>query len=162
RRAAQWLIDHTTGDVGVVELSGTSGSSVAADRAKGFREGIAGAPRVRILRIAASQTGEFARARARKVMENIIQAKGNEIRAVYARKDEMARGAIRALRAAGRGPGKAVTVVSIDGERGALESILRGELGESVESNPRFGPRALETFEKWQRGEPVPPKIILN
>jgi len=162
RRAAQWLIDHTTGDVGVVELSGTSGSSVAADRAQGFREGIKNAPRVRILRIAASQTGEFARARARKVMENVIQAKGREIRAVYAHNDEMALGGIQALKAAGMGPGKDVIVVSIDGERAALESIVRGELGASVESNPRFGPLALETYEKWKRGETIPPKVIMT
>jgi galactofuranose transport system substrate-binding protein len=162
RRAAKWLIDHTTGDVGVVELSGTSGSSVAADRAQGFRDGIGSTPRVRIVKIAASQTGEFVRSQARKVMENIIQAKGKEINAVYAHNDEMALGAIQALKSAGMGPGTNVTVVSIDGERAALESILRGELGASVESNPRFGPKALEAFEAWQRREPVPPKIILE
>src|SRR5262249_32636108 len=88
--------------------------------------------------------------------------KGKEIRAVYAHNDEMGIGAIQALKAAGMTPGKEVTVVSIDGERAALEAIIRGELGASIESNPRFGPLALESFAKWQRGQPVPSKIILT
>ena len=160
RRAARWLVEHTEGEIGVIELTGTSGSSVAADRGQGFREGLSAAgSRVQV---AASQTGEFARGQARKVMENIIQARGKDIRAVYAHSDEMGLGAIQALKAAGRRPGKDVVVVSIDGERDALESIVRGELGASIESNPRFGPLAVKTFEQWQRGEPVPSKIILD
>ena len=160
RRAARWLIEHTEGELGVIELTGTSGSSVAADRGQGFRDGLrAAGSRVQV---AASQTGEFARGQARKVMENIIQARGKDIRAVYAHSDEMALGAIQALKAAGRQPGKDVVVVSIDGERAALESIARGELGASIESNPRFGPLAVTTFEKWQRGEPVPAKVFLD
>jgi ribose transport system substrate-binding protein len=95
-------------------------------------------------------------------MENVIQAKGRDIRAVYAHNDEMALGGIQALIAAGMTPGKDVIVVSIDGERAALESIIRGELGASVESNPRFGPLALETYEKWKRGETIPPKVIMT
>ena len=81
--------------------------------------------------------------------------------AVYAHNDEMGLGAIQALRSAGRHPGRDVTVVSIDGERLALEAILRGELGASVESNPRFGPLAFATLDRLRAGQAVPPKILL-
>jgi ribose transport system substrate-binding protein len=74
----------------------------------------------------------------------------------------MALGAIEALKAAGRAPGRDVTVVSVDGERAALEAIQRGELGATVESNPRFGPLAFETVEQVRRGEPVPPKKLVT
>src|SRR3954447_16068891 len=53
RRAAGWLVRATGGTAGVAELTGTAGSSVALDRARGFREGIAAHPGVRIV---ASQT----------------------------------------------------------------------------------------------------------
>lgn len=134
RRAAEWLVKETGGTAGIVELTGTPGSSVASDRAKGFREVIAQHPGMKIL---ASQTGEFSRATGQRVMQNIAQSLGPQITAVYAHNDEMALGAIQAVRAAGRTPGTDVRIVSIDGQRAALEAIQRGELGATVESNPR-------------------------
>ena len=159
KRAAEWLVQATGGNAGIVELTGTPGSSVAQDRSKGFREVIARHPGMKIL---ASQTGEFSRANGQRVMQNIAQSLGPQITAVYAHNDEMALGAIQALRASGRTPGTDVKIVSIDGQRAALEAIQAGELGATVESNPRFGPLAFETIDKWRKGEQVPPKIILT
>jgi ribose transport system substrate-binding protein len=159
RRAAEWLANHTNGKAAIVELIGTSGSSVASDRKKGFMNEIAKHPDMKIIE---SQDGDFSRAKAQNVMQNIIQAKGKQITAVYAHNDEMALGAIQALKAAGMQPGKDVLIVSIDGERAALEAIIRGEMNASVESNPRFGPLAFDTLEKYLRGEKLPPQIILQ
>ncbi|MGZ8411549.1 MAG: ABC transporter substrate-binding protein [Gemmatirosa sp.] len=159
QRAAQWLAQTANGQAKIVELSGTPGSSVATDRAKGFRDELAKHPGMTIL---ASQTGNFTRAQGERVMQNIAQSLGSQITAVYAHNDEMALGAIQALKAAGRQPGKDVTVVSIDGQRAALEAIQAGELGATVESNPRFGPLAFETIEKIRAKQSVPPQIILS
>ena len=74
----------------------------------------------------------------------------------------MALGAIEAFKAAGIKPGVDVTVISVDGERAALEAIVRGEMGATVESNPRFGPLAFDTIDKVRRGEKVPPKILIT
>ena len=142
-----------------MELTGTPGSSVAADRAKGFREVIAGHPEMKIL---ASQTGEFSRAIGQRVLQNIAQSLGKQITAVYAHNDEMALGAIQALKAANFKPGEDVKVVSIDGQRAALEAIQRGELGATVESNPRFGPIAFDTIDELRRGEKVPTKKLIT
>ena len=159
QRAAEWLAQATGGKAQIVELSGTPGSSVAADRAKGFREGIAKYPDMKIL---ASQTGNFTRAQGERVMQNLAQSLGPRVTAVYAHNDEMALGAIQALKATGRKPGQDVTIVSVDGQRAALEAIQAGELGATVESNPRFGPLAFDTIDKWRKGEPIPEKIILT
>jgi ABC-type sugar transport system substrate-binding protein len=159
RRAAEWLVQETGGQAGIVELTGTPGSSVAADRAKGFRDVIDQHPGMKIL---ASQTGEFSRAQGQRVMQNIAQSLGRQITAVYAHNDEMALGAIPALKAAGLNPGTDVKVVSIDGQRAALEAIQRGELGATVESNPRFGPIAFDTIEELRRGETVPPQKLIT
>ena len=159
RRAAEWMAKATNGQAKIVELSGTPGSSVAADRGKGFREGIAKYPGMTIV---ASQTGNFSRAQGDRVMQNIAQSLGAGVTAVYAHNDEMALGAIQALKAAGRKPGTDVTVVSVDGQRAALEAIERGEMGATVESNPRFGPLAFDTIDKFRKGEPIPPQILLE
>ena len=157
-RAADWLAQTTHGTATIVELTGTPGSSVATDRAKGFRDEIAKYPGMRIV---ASQTGDFARAKGQEVMQNVAQSLGRGFTAVYAHNDEMALGAIQALKAAGRTPGKDVLVVSVDGEKAGLEAIQRGELGATVESNPRFGPLAFETVEQVRRGDRVPPKKLV-
>lgn len=159
RRAGDWLAAQTNGKANIVELSGTPGASVAADRAQGFRDAISKHPDMKII---ATQTGNFSRATAQGVMQNLAQSLGKKINAVYAQNDEMALGAIQALRAAGLIPGSDVIVVSVDGERAALEAIERGDLGATVESNPRFGPLAFDTIEKLRTGEPLPPKILIT
>jgi ribose transport system substrate-binding protein len=159
RRAGEWLAAQTNGTANIVELSGTPGASVAADRAKGFREEIAKHPNMKII---ASQTGNFSRATGQGVMQNIAQSLGKQINAVYAHNDEMALGALQALTTAGLKPGTDVKVVSVDGSRGALEAIDRGELGATVESSPRYGPLAFATIEKLRKGEMIPPKILVT
>ena len=157
-RAGEWLINATDGEAKIAELEGTTGASVTNDRAEGFRNAIQGESGMEIV---ASQSGDFTRAGGQKVMEQLIQA-NPDINAVYAHNDEMAIGAIQALKDAGKTPGEDVTLVSIDGTRDALQAIIDGELGATVESNPRFGPLTFETVEKFLAGEPIPQKIILE
>jgi galactofuranose transport system substrate-binding protein len=157
KRAGEWLPKQSTGKAGIVELTGTTGSSVANDRSKGFTDAIAANPDMKII---ASQDANFTRAEGQKVMENIIQSKGKEITAVYAHNDEMALGAIQALKAANMNPGKDVLVVSIDGQKTALQAIIAGEMNATVECNPRFGPLAFDALERYLKGEKLPPQII--
>ncbi|HEX8197942.1 MAG TPA: ABC transporter substrate-binding protein [Pyrinomonadaceae bacterium] len=158
-RVGEWLAKNTGGKAGIIELQGTAGASVAIDRAQGFRNAIGKYPDMKIL---ASQPANFSRAEGQKVMENLIQAHGKNITAVYTHNDEMALGAIQALKAANMNPGKDVKVVSVDGQKSALEAIMAGDLNITVESNPRFGPIAFDTYEKFLRREQLQPKIILE
>ncbi|HEX9928848.1 MAG TPA: ABC transporter substrate-binding protein [Pyrinomonadaceae bacterium] len=158
-RVGEWLAKNTGGKAGIIELQGTAGASVAIDRAQGFRNAIGKFPDMKIL---ASQPANFSRAEGQKVMENLIQAHGKNITAVYTHNDEMALGAIQALKAANMNPGKDVKVVSVDGQKSALEAIIAGDLNITVESNPRFGPIAFDTYEKFLRREQLQPEIILE
>ena len=157
-RAAEWLAKATGGKAKIVELQGTVGASVTADRGKGFREGIKKHPGMKVI---ASQTGNFTRADGQNVTEQIIGAYP-DLTAVYAQNDEMAIGAIQALTDAGYAPGKDVTVVSVDGEQDALQAIIDGTLGATVETNPRFGPLAFDTARKFLSGQPVPKRIFVQ
>ena len=47
-------------------------------------------------------------------------------------------------------------MVSIDGENAAMDAILDGTLGASVESSPFFGPIAFETMMAYINGEDIP------
>ena len=157
QKVGEWVVKNTNGKAGVVILEGTTGASVALDRNKGFLDAIKSSPDIKVL---ASQSGDFSRAEGQKVMENLIQAHGKNITVVYTHNDEMALGAIAALKAANMNPGKDVKVVSIDGQKSALEAIVAGDMNVTVECNPRFGPIAFDNYEKFLKGEQIPPKII--
>ncbi|MFJ5775220.1 ABC transporter substrate-binding protein [Streptomyces sp. NPDC093094] len=159
KRAADAMIEATGGKGKVAILLGSSGNSVTTDRTKGFVDQVkAAAPG---LEIVAQQTGEFARDKGQQVMEQLIQSKP-DITAVYAENDEMALGAVTALKAAGKTPGKDVKIVSIDGTRNAVQALANGELNAVIESNPRFGPLAFETAQKFYSGEGIPEDVIIS
>ena len=152
RRAAEWLVGNSDGTEIIVELEGTTGSSPANDRKQGFDDVIAEQEGMEIV---ASQSGDFARDKGRRVMETLLQSHP-DLTTVYAHNDEMAIGAIQALEAAGRTPGEDVTIVSIDGTRDALQAIIDGKMGVTVESAPFFGPIACDTMKAYAAGEKVP------
>ena len=156
RRAAEWLTKEMGGNAKIIQLEGTTGSSPANDRAKGFADYIKDHPGMQIV---ASQSGDFARDKGRQVAETLLQA-NPDATAIYAHNDEMAVGAIAAIEAAGKVPGKDIIIVSIDGTRDALQAIIDGKMGATVECSPFFGPKAYDTLVAYANGEPIPPKII--
>ena len=156
QRVAEWLVKNAGGKTNIIELEGTTGSSPANDRKKGFDDVIAKHPEFKIL---ASQSGDFARDKGRQVMVTLLQDNPN-VNVVYAHNDEMAIGAIAALEAAGKKPGKDVLVLSIDGGKEAVQLVIDGKINYVVECNPRFGPKAFDTLEAYARGEQIPAKLI--
>lgn len=158
-QAAIWLAKASKGQANIVELTGTPGSSVARDRSLGFQRVLQRYPGMKII---ASKSGDFARIPGQKAMEEIIQATKEPISAVFAHNDEMAIGAIQALKAAGITPGKDVVLVSCDGERDALKAIIAGELGATVECSPFFGPKVFDVIERYLSGAQIPPRIIVE
>ncbi len=156
RRVAEWTLANFNGDKGIiVELEGTTGSSPANDRRKGFDDVMAKHDNMTIV---ASQSGDFARDKGRQVMETLLQAHP-DVNIVYAHNDEMAIGAIQALELAGRKPGEDVLIVSIDGTRDALQAIIDGKMGVTVESSPFFGPLACDVMKRYAAGETIEPWV---
>lgn len=154
-QVANWVLENFEGEGVIIELEGTTGSSPANDRRKGFDDVMNAQDNMTIV---ASQSGDFARDLGRQVMETLLQAHP-EVNIVYAHNDEMAIGAIQALELAGRKPGEDVLVVSIDGTRDALQAIIDGKMGVTVESSPFFGPLACEVMNKYADGETIEPWV---
>ncbi|MBO9629733.1 ABC transporter substrate-binding protein [Shinella sp. WSJ-2] len=156
KRVAEWLAKNANGKSKIIELEGTTGSSPANDRKKGFDEAIQAAGGFEIV---ASQTGDFARDKGRQVAEALLQAHP-DADIIYAHNDEMAIGAIAALEAAGKVPGKDVLVLSIDGGKEAVQLVVDGKIAAVVECNPRFGPKAFETMQRYAKGEAIEPNLV--
>jgi ABC-type sugar transport system substrate-binding protein len=135
----------------VVELAGTVGTSAAEERGEGFHEAIEGSGVV----ITQSQTGNFTQTEGKAVMEAFL-AQSRDIQGVFAQNDDMALGAIEAIKEAGLKPGVDIKIVSIDATSGAFEAMLAGELNVSVECNPLLAPQVYEAALRALNGEELP------
>jgi ABC-type sugar transport system substrate-binding protein len=69
----------------------------------------------------------------------------------------MALGAIQAIEAAGLKPGKDVMVVSIDGEKEAVQAVADGKINCVVECNPMVGPLVFDAVQNVLAGKDVAP-----
>jgi len=160
RKAGRWLLENTKdvqGDINIVELQGTVGSAPANDRKKGFAEIIAAEPRYKIIR---SQTGDFTRAKGKEVMEAFLKAEGKKINVLFAHNDDMAIGAIQAIEEAGLKPGTDITIISIDGVKGAFEAMIAGKLNVTVECSPLLGPQLMAAVKDVVAGKQIPKRIV--
>ena len=157
-RAADAMI-KATGDSGnVAILLGASGVNVTVDRTAGFKDQLT--KKGSKLKVVAEQTADFTREKGRTVTEQLLAANPN-INAIYAENDEMALGAVAALKAAGKKAGD-VKIITIDGTKGAVQGIVDGWIAGVIESNPRFGPLAFDTAEKFLSGTAVRENVIIK
>jgi simple sugar transport system substrate-binding protein len=153
KKAARVMVKLLNGKGRIVELVGTVGSAPANDRYKGFREILKDYPEIKII---ASESGDFTRAKGKEVMEDFLKEHGKDIDALYSHNDDMAIGAIRAIEAYGLRPGQDIKIVSIDAIRDAFQAMIDGKLNATVECNPLLGPKFFEVALKVVNGESVP------
>ena len=99
------------------------------------------------------QFADWNRGQAENRMSRLIEQYGDEIELVISNNDEMALGVVLALKAAGMNPGTDVKVIAIDGQAEAVEAIIAGEMNCIATCNPRFGPVAFDTMEKYLNEE---------
>jgi ribose transport system substrate-binding protein len=156
KRAAVAMAKATGGKAKIIELEGTTGASPAIDRKKGFDEAIKACADLKVI---VSQSGDFTRAKGQSVAETLLQSHPDAT-AIYAHNDEMALGAIAAIKSAGKVPGKDIKVVSIDGEKDGLKAVAAGDLFATVECSPRFGPKAFAAMQAYAKGTPSPTLVV--
>jgi galactofuranose transport system substrate-binding protein len=158
--AGEWLAKNVgSKPCNVVELQGTVGASVATNRKKGFDEAIAKHANIKMIR---SQTGDFTRAKGKEVTESFLKAEGGgkNICALYAHNDDMAVGAIQAIKEAGLKPGKDILVVSIDAVPDIFKAFIAGEANATVELTPNMAGPAFDALIAYKEKGTVPPKWI--
>ena len=149
----------TEDKINIVELTGTPGADVTAQRAEGFRNIIDQYDNYEIL---ASQVGNFSRTESQTAMENLIQSYGDEIDVVYAHSDDNGIGAINAIKAAGLTPGKDIQVFGVDGTTDGLQAIIDGEMTATYLCNPFYGDAIVELIEKLEAGETFDDRVVLQ
>jgi simple sugar transport system substrate-binding protein len=135
----------------VWELIGNVGSSAAKDRGVGFREKMVDCG----ITIVNSQTGNWSATEGLQVTEAWLKD-SKDVQGIFAQNDEMAFGAIEALKNAGLVPAVDVKIISVDATAGAFQSMLEDTLNITVECNPLLAPQVYEAALKAANGEDLP------
>ena len=73
----------------------------------------------------ASQTGDFTRDGGKKVMESFLKSQ-KDIDVVFAHNDDMGLGAIEAIKAAGKVPGKDIKIITVDAVKDGMTALSEG------------------------------------
>jgi ABC-type sugar transport system substrate-binding protein len=137
----------------VAILQGIITQSTGQARAKGAKDGLTACG----LNVVAEQPADWDTAKAQSAMENILT--GNpDLTAVFASNDNMALGAVQAIKSAGLS-GK-IIVVGFDANPNAAEAVLAGDMAATVAQNPKnMGALGVENALKLKHGETIDPVI---
>lgn len=150
---AQHICDNVEQGSDVAILQGIITGTTGQHRAQGAREGLEACG----MNIAAEQPADWDTAKAQSVTENILTANPN-LKAIFSSNDNMALGAIEAVRNAGKLD--EIFIVGFDGNPNAAEAILAGDLEASVAQRPyNMGQMGIENVLKLAGGETLPEEI---
>ncbi len=165
-QAGRWLEEdlkkhHEEEDeINIVVLQGTMGSTSQIGRSKGF-ELVASEHRNWF--ILNQESGDFTTAKGKEVMQKFLR-QYDTIDVLVAQNDDMAFGAIEAIKESGQyvGAGDDIRIISFDGGRAALELVKSGEIDVDIECNPQQGEMLAEVIHKLERGETVEKEYVVE
>ncbi|SFU96910.1 sugar ABC transporter substrate-binding protein [Pseudoduganella namucuonensis] len=127
------LADAMGGEGGIVALQGRLDTDPARKRYAGLQQVLKDRPGLRLLD---QQAANWDRTAAFPVMQTWLAKYGGRIKGVWAANDDMALGALEALRAAGLA-GR-IPVVGVDGIPEAIAAIVKGEMRATVSSDAYY------------------------
>jgi inositol transport system substrate-binding protein len=140
-------------------LMGELSNQAAIQRTKDFDD-IIGIDMCNFINVIDRQTANWSRDEAQNLMTNWLSA-GEPFDAVFANNDEMAIGAIQAMKAAGIDMGS-VVVTGVDATQDALQALQAGDLDVTVFQNAAGqGSGALDAALALARGEDVASRVYI-
>jgi ribose transport system substrate-binding protein len=128
---AEALFKAMGGEGGIVALGGILSNIPAIERKKGLDMALAENPKIKLLDF---QVANWSPTEALEKVNAWLTQYGDEIKGIWAANDDMAMGALEALRADGRAG--QVPVTGIDGIQLAVEAIIAGEMAGTVSWDP--------------------------
>lgn len=133
RIMAQWVIEAFPNGARILLITGQLGSSPSIDRTRGIKETLDAAGGK--FQIVAEQSATWKREQGLTVTQNVLTSLGGQsLQAVVAESDEMALGALEALRSSGV---SGVKVIGFDATPEALKLVRSGDMAATVEQSPK-------------------------
>lgn len=138
----------------ILILTGTPGAASSEDRIKGMSATL---PRHANIKVLASQTGFYDRAKSVGVAENLLQ-RHPDAEAILCLNDEMAIGALAAAKAMGR----TVKITGMDANPDAVKAVEAGELYMTIALPPYdIGRVGVQFADKKLKKQDVPARHIM-
>ncbi|MEX2693081.1 sugar ABC transporter substrate-binding protein [Rhizobium mongolense] len=155
RLQGEYMKANLPKDAKILYLQGTPGLSHTQERLKGFEDAL-GRPDVTVL---ANLSANYDRAEGMKVTEDWIQS-FPQFDAIVAANDQMALGALQALKGADRLKG--VMISGVDGTADALNAITAGEMSQTIFQDAAGQAKAaFDVVEGLKKGEPAPAEKLV-
>ncbi len=143
-------------EVNVVIMEGTTGADAQVGRTQGNLAAMENYP---FMKLVAQQSGNFTRAEGQPVMESWLKSL-DKIDVLIAQNDDMALGAVDAIKAAGLVPGKDIIIVGCDSVKAAFDAIVAGDMNCTVECTPLYGPTVEDFILRLEDGETFEKTIV--
>ncbi|EEW26184.1 substrate-binding domain-containing protein [Rhodobacter ferrooxidans] len=137
---AKYVLDKIGCKGNVVVIEGPIGQSAQIQRLEGNMKALAECPDVKVLE---DQTANWSRAEAQTLMENWLTAHPGEINGVIGQNDEMALGAIEAIKAADLDV-KSFAIAGIDGVTDALLAVKADQMASILQDGAAQAQGALD------------------
>lgn len=137
----------------LVTLQGTLGATAQIGRTEGFAQIAENHENWEMLEMVEA---DFTQTKGQEVMENLLK-KYDDIDVVVCENDNMAFGAVDAIKESGRtcGPEGDIIIISFDAVRAAFDAMMAGDINATFECNPLHGPRLSEILKTLASGGKV-------
>nr|WP_321443854.1 substrate-binding domain-containing protein [uncultured Cohaesibacter sp.] len=137
---AKYVLDKIGCKGNVVIIEGPIGQSAQIQRLEGNKKALAECPDVKVLE---QKTANWSRAEAQSLMENWLTAHPGEINGVIGQNDEMALGAIEAIKSAKLNVGD-FAIAGIDGITDSLRAVKKQEMASILQDGAAQAQGALD------------------
>ncbi len=157
RRAGEYLIRKADAlqaeHMNIAEISGTIDSTPMRDRQRGFMDVIGGDSRFTVIE---SISGDFLRSMGEECALQLLEKYGADgIDVIYSHNDSMTLGVLDVLEQQGIQPGKDILLITVDGEKEAVDALKAGKVNCVVQCTPKLGAAVMELVKNLKEGKSV-------
>ena len=157
RKAGEYLIRKADAlgaeHMNIAEICGTRDSTPMRDRQRGFMDAIEGDPRFTVIE---SVDGDFLRSKGEECMLQLLDRFGKDgIDVIYSHNDSMTLGVLDILEEQGIRPGKDLLLITVDGEKEAVNALKEGKINCVVQCTPDLGPAVMSLVRHLTAGEEI-------
>lgn len=156
--AVDWLTDQALPEYNIIHIQGVMGSAAQVGRTGALDEAVA----ANGWNLVVQQTADWNAETAQQITQSVIDS-GQAFNVIYAENDDMAKGAVAALDAAGITHGKDgdVIIMGFDHNTWALEEVMAGRWNYDGQCNPYQASTILDIINKLEAGEEVTEKTVI-
>lgn len=158
RRAGEYLVRKAdvlgAEHLRIAEIHGTTDSTPMRDRQRGFMDVIAKDERFEVID---SVDGDFLRSKGEECMRDLLEKYGADgINVVFAHNDAMMLGALDVLDASDGPAARNMILITVDGEKDAVDALKAGRINCVVQCTPDLGPAVMDLVRDLTEGKALP------